>query len=269
MMAGIAKGLKLAPLAGVLLGLPAVAASQEPAALQPLRDMGVQFAGSFEAEGGLTAWAGYHGDQPLAVYEAPDGEHIILGRMLDASGNEVNQGALEQLVGSGIAQGVMQRLHNSSWIADGAEDADTVVYVFTDLNCPYCNKLWVDARPWVESGRLQLRHVLVGILRENSAARAATLLSSDHPHEQLAEHSQLHHGRIGNGSVRPVGDGGVPAMRRIPAAIKAQLDDNHALMSELGLRATPALVWLDADGRLNKQTGAPERLLTRIAGPLK
>lgn len=269
-MAGMGKALKRAPLVGLLLGMPAVAATeQEPAALQQLRQMGVQFAGTFEAKGGLTAWAGYHGDQPLAVYEAPDGEHIILGRILDASGENVNQAALEQRVNSEMAADVMQRLERSTWIADGADDADTVAYVFTDLNCPYCNKLWVDARPWVESGRLQLRHVLVGILRDNSAAKAATLLTSDNPHQQLAEHARLHMQRLGNGPMRPVGDGGVAALRRIQPAIQAQLDGNHALMGELGLRATPALVWLDADGRLHKQTGAPEALLTRIGGPLK
>lgn len=251
-----------------LLASPTLTAAPEPAALQQLRDMGVQFTGTFPAKGGLTAWAGYHGDQPLAVYEAPDGEHIILGRILDAEGRDVNQTALEQQVGSHMSTDVWERLAQSNWITDGAADAPMVAYVFTDLNCPYCNKLWVDARPWIDSGKLQLRHILVGIIRENSAAKAATLLTAENAEQQLGEHARLHM-EAGDGRIRPISDEGVPPMAGIPAPIQAQLDANHTLMAELGLRATPAVVWLDESGKLHKQTGAPDSLLPHIAGPIE
>ena len=51
------------------------------------------------------------------------------------------------------------------------KDAPGTVYVFTDPNCPYCSKFWADARPWVDSGAVVLRHVMVGILTPTSAGR--------------------------------------------------------------------------------------------------
>jgi thiol:disulfide interchange protein DsbG len=49
---------------------------------------------------------------------------------------------------------VLTLLQNSSWIADGSIGARRVVYVFTDPNCPYCNKFWAEARPWVQAGKV-------------------------------------------------------------------------------------------------------------------
>lgn len=58
--------------------------------------------------------------------------------------------------------------------SDRDRDADQrtgpVVHVFTDANCLFCNQLWTSARPWVEVGKVQLRHAIVGIIRAGSAA---------------------------------------------------------------------------------------------------
>ena len=64
-----------------------------------------------------------------------------------------------------------RQLEASHWIADGRDGA-RVVYVFTDPNCPYCNKLWSEARPRVAAGKIQLRHVIVGILTPTRPGKA-------------------------------------------------------------------------------------------------
>lgn len=51
----------------------------------------------------------------------------------------------------------------------------------SDPNCPYCYKFWQAARPWVESGKVQLRHIQVGVIREESRGQVATLLNSKDP----------------------------------------------------------------------------------------
>src|SRR3546814_5178612 len=47
-----------------------------------------------------------------------------------------------------------------------------------DANCPYCNAFWEAARPWVDSGKVQLRHILVGIIKDDSPAKAAAILGA-------------------------------------------------------------------------------------------
>ena len=77
-----------------------------------------------------------------------------------------------------LTEKTWKQLESSTWIADGSKKAPRVVYVFTDPNCPYCNKFWSDARPWVKADKVQLRHVMVGILGPTSPGKAAALLSA-------------------------------------------------------------------------------------------
>ena len=163
------------------------------------------------------------------------------------------------------------RLEKSHWIADGRADAPRTVYVFTDANCPYCTKLWADARPWVDAGKLQLRHVMVGILTPTSVGKAAALLGDKNPAAALDLHERANVASIAkalaSGRPKPLGDDSLKPLAVVPAALAAQLDANAALMASYGLRATPALVWKDTQGGVQMRQGAPESDLAAIFGP--
>jgi len=74
-----------------------------------------------------------------------------------------------------MADTVWGRVEKSHWIGDGSNKAPHVIDVLKDQNYPYCNKLWSDARPWINAGKMQLRHIMVGILTPASAGKAAAL----------------------------------------------------------------------------------------------
>ena len=57
----------------------------------------------------------------------------------------------------------------------GKKEAPVIVYVFADPFCPYCKQFWQQARPWVESGKVQLRTLLVGVIKPESPATAAAI----------------------------------------------------------------------------------------------
>ena len=78
------------------------------------------------------------------------------------------------------------------WIADGRDDAPRKVYVFMDANCKYCTKFWSDARPWVNAGKVQLRHVMVAVIAPTSPGKAATLLADPDPAKRLSAFEQAH-----------------------------------------------------------------------------
>ncbi|MFZ3036229.1 MAG: thiol:disulfide interchange protein DsbG [Rugosibacter sp.] len=120
--------------------------------------------GTFDTPGGLTGYAGMTQQQPLAIYLTADGKQAIVGTMIDAKGNNLSQKPLDELVSKPMTEKVWKQLEKSTWIGDGKNNAPRVIYPFTDPNCPYCNKFWNDARPWVTSGKVQLRHVMVAIL---------------------------------------------------------------------------------------------------------
>jgi len=240
-----------------LLGLTVGAHAKDwPAPIKAFEAHGVEVIGSFDAPGGLTGYAAVHQHQPISLYLTADGMHVIVGPMFDNKGTDLSEEPLDRLVSKPLTEKTWKQLESSTWIADGSKKAPRVVYVFTDPNCPYCNKFWSDARPWVKADKVQLRHVMVGILGPTSPGKAAALLSAKDPATALSQHELQQT------------SGGLKPLNPIPADVRAQLDANHRLMEQLGSSATPTIFYLDASGRLQKMQGAPStEMLTKILGP--
>ena len=196
------------------------------------------------------------GIRPLAIYLPADGNQAIVGSMIDAKGNNLSQKSLEKLVSKPMTDRVWKQLEQSTWIGDGKSNAPRIVYTFTDPNCPYCNKFWNDARPWVTSGKVQLRHVMVAILGPTSPGKAAAILAAKDPQAALTQHEQQH------------ARGGVKPLSPVPGKIRTPLAANQKLMRQLGSSATPTILYKDASGNLQKMQGAPSgEMLTKILDP--
>jgi len=241
----------------LLLGINGAAQAKDlPAPIKAIEAQGVEVMGTFAAPGGLTGYAGVIEQHPLAIYLTADGKQAIIGTMIDATGNNLSDEPLDKLVRKPMTVKIWKQLEKSTWIADGSNSAPRIVYVFTDPNCPYCNKFWNDARPWVKAGKVQLRDIVVAILAPTSAGKAAALLSAKDPQAALTRHEQ----QYANGGVKP--------LDRISAQISAQLDANQNLMQQLGSSATPTIFYKDASGNLQKVEGAPQaQMLAKIFGP--
>lgn len=240
-----------------LLGLGLNAQAKEwPAPIKALEAHGLEVVASFDAPGGLTGYAALLQHQPIALYLTADGKHVIVGPMFDSTGANVSEESLDRLINKPMAEKVWQQLEASKWIADGSAKASRVVYVFTDPNCPYCRKFWSDARPWVKAGKVQLRHVMVGILGPTSPGKAAALLSASDPSLALNQYESAQTA------------GGLKPLNPVPASIQAQLDANYRLMEKLGSSATPTIFYKDSKGDFQKMKGAPSGdKLSQILGP--
>lgn len=228
-------------------GLLAIAtppwAADLPAPVRALQKEGVEIVAPFKAPGGLVGYAGMVGKRPVAIYMTPDGKQAILGTMVGARGEDMSKAVLDKMVGKPLAAKTWKELAASGWIADGSARAARVVYVFTDPNCPYCNKFWKDARPWIDTGKVQLRHIMVGILGPTSPGKAAALLAANDPAAALRDHESRKREAT--------------ALSTLPARATAQLQGNHTLMQQMELGATPAIVYLDSAGLLHIEQGAP------------
>ncbi|MBK58996.1 MAG: thiol:disulfide interchange protein DsbG [Pseudomonas sp.] len=239
--------------------LPAsVALAQDlPPAVQAVEARGAEVVGSFDAPGGLKGYAARYNGQGIALYLTPDGDHVLIGSLLDATGEDLTRAPLEKLVYEPLSKEMWQRLESSTWIQDGAVDAPRIVYLFSDPNCPYCNMFWKQARPWVESGDVQLRHVMVGMLRPDSAGKSAALLQAENPAAALNRHEAA-----GKASK-------LEPLEEVSPKLTEKLEANLTLMGAMGASATPAIYYLDGNGRLQQQQGAPRPdSLSEIMGPL-
>jgi len=212
--------------------------------IQALQKKGLEITGELPAAGGLKGYAGHMGQQPYALYLTPDGQHVIVGSVFDAHGENLTRSSLEQAVAQPMTKQTLKLLEDAAWVADGDAKAPRVVYVFSDPNCPYCHQFWKQSRPWVQDGKVQLRHILVGVLRDTSPGKAAAILASADPSRALADHENR------------AQQGGIAPLSPVPAKQQAQLQANQALMAELEMQGTPAIFYLK-DGLLQAQTGAP------------
>jgi thiol:disulfide interchange protein DsbG len=239
-----------------LLTFQAALADDLPAPIKALQDKGANIKGSFDAPGGLKGYAAEYQKQGMALYLTPDGKQVLAGNLFNEKGEDLSDAPLQKLVYEPMTKELWNQMENSTWIADGAKTAPKVIYLFSDANCPYCNMFWEQARPWVKAGKVQLRHIMVGVIREDSAAKAATLLADANPEQALQKHEQA-----GKSS-------SLKAMDKIPKDIQDKLDANMKLMEDMGLSATPSIFYKDANGHLQQQQGAPRPdVLAKMMGP--
>jgi thiol:disulfide interchange protein DsbG len=239
-----------------LLQAPLLQAEELPQAIKMIEKKGARIVGSFDAPDGLRGYAAQYQNRGMTLYLTADGKHVLVGSLFDAQGKDLSREPLQKLVYAPMAKEVWAKMEKTNWIADGKANAPRTVYLFSDPNCPYCNMFWEQARPWVDSGKVQLRHIMVGIIREDSPGKSAALLSAKDPEKTLHTHE-----KAGPAST-------LKALDKIPAEIQAKLDSNMALMEELGLSATPAIFYMDKDGELQQQQGAPSpEMLGEILGP--
>lgn len=227
------------------LSPPALAQENYPDVVQQLIHRGVTVVDNFEAPGGMTGYVGEMQGRPVAFYLTPDKEHVVVGTMLNANGENITEPKVQKLVQGPKNEKAWSQLENADWVRDGNADAPVIIYTFTDPNCPYCHRFRQEAAPWIDAGEVQLRHVMVGILRQDSLPKAATILGSDNPREALHVNQQNHN------------NGGIAIDRSIVSANAKRVRDNNQLMSSLGLSATPSTYYQSEDGSIRMKQGAP------------
>ncbi|MCQ9617344.1 thiol:disulfide interchange protein DsbG [Paenalcaligenes niemegkensis] len=230
-------------------------ATDKPPVIKALEDQGIIFKQEFEADEGVRAFAGVLGDSPVAVYVLADG-HAIAGTRLNAKGEPIDQATLQNLVAKPISDQAWAQLESATWVLDGKADAPRVVYTFTDANCPYCHLFWEAARPWVDAGKVQLRHLLVGVIKEDSPTKAAAILGAADPSVALLENEVK------------FDQGGITPAKSVPDDVQRTLDDNQMLMLSMGFRGTPGIVFRGAAGLIEKHNGMPQQgALAEVLGP--
>lgn len=242
--------------AALLLAAAVAQAQPWPAPIRSIEKKGVSIVKQFEAPGGMTGFVARAGNRGLTLYLTPDGEHVIVGTLLDADGNNLSQPVIEQAIQPADLQSAWPQLEQSNWVADGDDDAPRTIYMFTDPNCPYCHKFYEIARPWVEAGKVQLRHIPVGILKPSSTTKAAAILGAKDPSAALRKHENNYR------------RGGIEPMKDVPDELQRKIAANNLLMSSLGIQGTPGLVYRTEDDRIAIKQGVPQgEQRERILGP--
>ena len=148
-----------------------------------------------------------------------------------------------------------QRLQHSTWVRQGAQQPEHLIYVITDANCPYCHDLWLSLQPYYRRG-IQVRYLMVAVIASDSPGKAAAILEAPDRARALDQNEKQW--------ARLPGDlgGGIPPLQRPKPGTLAALSTNEQLMHDLGVRGTPALVYRGADHAVHvvQSSADPARL---------
>jgi thiol:disulfide interchange protein DsbG len=234
-------------LALLLTLAPFLASAEElPAPVKAIEKQGITIIKSFDAPGGMKGYLGKYQDMGVTIYLTPDGKHAISGYMYDEKGANLSEQLIQKDIYAPAGRELWQKMEKASWILDGKKTAPRVIYVFADPFCPYCKQFWQQARPWVESGKVQLRTLMVGVIKPESPATAAAIMTSKDPAKTWHDYEQS-----GGKLKLNVPSSVAPAQMQI-------LNDNQKIMDELGANATPAIYYLNDDNMLQQVVGLPD-----------
>ncbi len=225
--------------------LPSIAFAAYPDAVQVLVDDGLQVEASFEAPGGVKGFVGRRNGQPVSLYLMPDGEHIVVGKMVDGFGQDLSAEHIRNWLPQPDLTGAWQKLADAAWVSEGPSDAQRIVYVFFDPNCGYCVTFREKAQPYLERG-IELRHIMVGIIQPSSLAKAASVLGAEDPLGKLDFHdSQFPKDWL-------------ESDENVPQDLRKQILSNNRLMESLAIAVTPSVFYKDPDGEIRKIVGLPD-----------
>lgn len=109
------------------------------------------------------------------------------------------------------------------------------ITVFFDPNCVYCHQLYLALNPQMAAGKLRVRFVVVGTLKESSIPRAASLLAAKDPAQALnLDETDF--------DVKSE-EGGYPIAADLDPVLKLAVEANNTLFSHTGLEGTPAIFY--------------------------
>ncbi|WP_417566626.1 thiol:disulfide interchange protein DsbG [Marinobacter sp.] len=225
--------------------LPSIALAAYPDAVQVLVEEGLKVEASFDAPGGLKGFVGRRNGHPVSLYLMPDGEHIVIGKMVDGFGQDLSADHLRNWLPKPDLTGAWQKLADAAWVPEGPSDAKRIVYVFSDPNCGYCVVFREKAQPFLERG-IELRHIMVGIIQPSSLAKAAGVLGAEDPVRKLEFHdSQFPRDWL-------------ESEENVPQNLRQLVQDNNRLMESLFVGATPSVFYKDPGGEIHKIVGLPD-----------
>ena len=138
-------------------------------------------------------------------------------------------------------------LENSNWIPVG-QAGTPLFYSFIDPQCGHCHNMMVALKPFIESGKAQVRMIPVGF-RDETQAQAAYLLAAPAPVDLFWRYL----------------DGDKDALPASPEISKQGVQRNLSVMQSWKLSVTPLIVYRGQDGKVKIIRGMPKDLKGLVA----
>lgn len=212
-------------------------------AKKSLSRVGLEVVSQF-TEDGINGYGALFQGQPVTAYQLPGSDKIIIGEMLSKHGTNLSQIHQQDHVIPEVGGRAWPHLEGSDYVIDQGKTDGPVLYTITDPNCPYCLRLWETLSPLVKAGDIQVRHLIVGILGDDSLQKAAAILEADNSSEILHAYQMAR----SNGDEYELPK---PSQESIERVL-----ENNETMRKAGASGTPASYAKYPDGSVEYISGA-------------
>ncbi|MGF6604287.1 thiol:disulfide interchange protein DsbG [Paraburkholderia sp. GAS448] len=141
-----------------------------------------QVAGAFDAPDGFKGWLVQEGQPPSTkiVFTTPDGKYLLAGHLVGPDRIDLTERYTEDLIKRPLLEHAWPDVEQAASVREGASNPKAVIYAVADPNCIYCHLLWKALQPYEAEG-LQVRWILVGLIKQDSFGKAAALLEANDP----------------------------------------------------------------------------------------
>jgi thiol:disulfide interchange protein DsbG len=223
----------------LLLGISLpIAVFALPPALVSLQKQGAVIGQRFPAPDGLTGWVVKIQGRNVIVYTTPSGSYAMSGALVDDGGNNLTEKFSNTYIEQPAAAKLVDQLANDPMLVDEGDPHAPELYAYADANCSFCNKLWTELRPYVQSGKVRVHWVMLAFLKDTSSGRGAAILAApDRLAALMTDESKFD---------KKHEEGGIPPMDPIPPKVSAALQNHAAQMAEAGGQGTPLLLYRKA-----------------------
>jgi thiol:disulfide interchange protein DsbG len=216
----------------------------------------------FAGPGGLTGvlvqvGAGQAAQRSI-VWANSDGSALLVGNLVSPDGTDLNVGAAVQ---AGVYKAPAETLAATMLPAARAilsKGRGPVLTVFMDPNCIFCHMLFKDLEPVMARGAVRVRFVMVGVVKEDSLAKSATILGMPDPLQALTTDEHKFD--------KAQEEGGIKPSTKPDAAMFAAVAANNRMLSDAGGHGTPMLLYCSkASGQVKQVEGVPQDFSAFIA----
>jgi thiol:disulfide interchange protein DsbG len=229
------RSLRALALLACLLGLSAPVFADIPPALASLQAQGGVIGHSFPAPDGLTGWVVQIQGRSLILYTTPSGAYVLSGPLVDKGGNNLTEQYSNTYIEQPAANKLFAQLANDPMLIDEGNPHAPEMYAYVDANCIYCNKLWTEVRPYVQSGKIRMHWVILAFLKDSSPGRGAAILAApDRLAALMLDETQFD---------KEHEEGGIPPLTPIPPTVVGALNAHSAELAEAGSQGTPLILY--------------------------
>lgn len=225
--------------------------SNPPTSIKLAQQNGIELLEHFKTPNDMDGWlvknkSGYN------IWYSDEIGYVYVGAFLDPAGTNLTAKYLKEKAPKTDYSAILDRL---TTINTTVEPTDNPVFVFYEPHCGYCSAVHAAIKPYVDRGA-EVRWIPVAFLKAQSSPGVpssfeliAGMLKSDDPLQVLEQHEAL--------KAAAGGRGGLTSGLAPDAEVFRAAEVNSQVMKELGFGGTPALVYFDETGELNKSKGFP------------